>query len=110
LRHFTDVLKWQQCPLNSRIERALLVAELDKMVAKKSAEPSPESIARANRQRSAAEEAARAMADVEQRAIAVRKNMERLRALREASEAEGARTHVAVPAARKKKRKEAFSR
>ena len=78
------------------------------MVAKKSAEPSPESIARANRQRSAAEEAARAMADVEQKAIAVRKNMERLRALREAREAEGVR--VAVPAATKKKRKEAFSR
>ena len=99
------MLKWQQSPLNSSVERALLVAELDKMVAKKSAEPSPESIARANRQRSAAEEAERAMADVEQRAIAVRKNMVRLRALREAREAEEARTHVALPVAAKKKRK-----
>jgi hypothetical protein len=104
------VLKWQQSPLNSSVERALLVAELDKMVAKKSAEPSPESIARANRQRSAAEEAERAMADVEQRAIAVRKNMARLRALREAREAEGARTQVTVPSTTKKKRKGAFSR
>ena len=81
------------------------VAELDKMAGKKSAEPSPESIARANRQRLAAEEGARARADVEQKAIAVRMNMERLRALREAREAEEARTHVALPVAAKKKRK-----
>jgi len=52
------------------------------MAGKKPAEPSPESIARANRQRLAAEEGARAMADVEQQAVAVRRNMERLRALR----------------------------
>ena len=82
----------------------MLVAELDKMVAKKSAEPSPESIARANRQRLAAEEGARALADVEQKAIAVRKNMERLRALREAREAEEVRTRIARPVAAKKKR------
>ena len=65
------------------IERALLIAELDKMdkmAGRRSAELSPESIARANRRRLAAEEGARAMADVEQKAIAVRKNMERLRA------------------------------
>lgn len=80
------------------------------MAAKKSTGPSPESIARANRQRLAAEEGARAMADVQQKAIAVRKNMERLRALREAKEAEGARTHVALPAATKKKRKDVFPR
>jgi hypothetical protein len=65
-----------------------LFSELGKMAGKKSAESSPESIARANRQRLAAEEGARAMADVEQKAIAVRKNMKRLRALREAKEAE----------------------
>jgi hypothetical protein len=88
----------------------LFVAELDKMVAKKSAEPSPESIARANRQRLAAEEGARAMADIQQKAIAVRKNMERLRALREAREAEEVRTRVALSTATKKKRKEASSR
>ena len=88
----------------------MLDAELDKMADKKSAEPSPESIARANRQRLAVEEGARAMADAEQKAVAVRKNMERLRALREAREAEEVRTNVALPAAAKKKRKTAASR
>jgi len=83
----------------------LLVAELDKMAGKKPAEPSPESIARANRQRLAAEEGARAMADVERKAIAVRKNMERLRALREAREAQEVRTRVALPVTAKNKRK-----
>jgi hypothetical protein len=48
----------------------------------------------------AAEEGARAMADVEQKAIAVRKNMARFRALREAKEVEEKKTAVA-----KKKRK-----
>jgi hypothetical protein len=57
------------------------------MAGKKSGDPSPESIARANRQRLAFEEGVRAMADVEREAVAVRKNMERLRALREANEA-----------------------
>jgi hypothetical protein len=42
------------------------------MAGRKSAELSPESIARANRQRLAAEEGARAMADVERKAIVVR--------------------------------------
>jgi hypothetical protein len=64
------------------------------MAGKKSAEPSPESIARANRQRLAMEEGVRAMADIEQRAVAVRKNMERLRALRQAREAEAVKTDV----------------
>jgi hypothetical protein len=80
------------------------------MAGKKSAEPTPESIARANRQRLAAEEGARAMADVEQKAIAVRKNMERLRALREARETEEATAHVALPVNAKKKRKTALPR
>jgi cold shock protein len=69
-----------------------LFSELDKMASKKPVEPSSRSIARANRQRLAIEEGARTMADVEQRAIAVRNNMERLRALREAREAEEATT------------------
>jgi hypothetical protein len=60
------------------------------MTGKKSGDPSPESIARANRQRLAFEEGIRAMADVEREATAVRKNMERLRVLREAKEAEEA--------------------
>ena len=58
------------------------------MVTKKSGDPSPESIARANRQRVAQEEGVRAMADAAQQAVAVRKNMERLRALRQTREAQ----------------------
>jgi len=80
------------------------------MAGKRSAEPSPESIARANRQRLAAEEGMRAMADVEKNAAAVRKNMERLRALRVARQAEEdaeAKTRIAAPVAAKKKRKTA---
>jgi hypothetical protein len=57
------------------------------MVSKKPGVPSPESIARANRQRIAHEEGKKAMADVELQATAVRANMARLRALREAKEA-----------------------
>ena len=60
-------------------------------------EPSPESIARANRQRVAAEEGARAMADVERSAASIRKNMDRLRALRQAKEAEDAAYAAANP-------------
>ena len=45
------------------------------MTSKKLAEPSPESIARANRQRQAQEEGVRAMEDVARQAVAVRKNM-----------------------------------
>ena len=76
------------------------------MAGKKPAEPTPESIARANRQRLAAEEGARALLDFEQKAVAVRKNMERLRALREAKQVEDASNPPAA-AAPKKKRKEA---
>lgn len=103
-RRFTDVLKWQWCPLDPAIERASL-AELKKMADKKSDEPSPESIARASRQRRAAEEGARAMADVEQKAIAVRKNMERLRALRQAKEATQVKTEAVLPPAAKPRKK-----
>jgi len=66
------------------------------MVSRKSAEPSPASAARANRRRLAQEEGVRAMIDVEQRAAAVRKNMERLRALREAKQAEEALARPAL--------------
>jgi len=52
--------------------------------------PSPASLARADRQRLEAEEGARAIAEVERDATAIRKNMERLRVLREAKEAEEA--------------------
>ena len=75
------------------------------MADRKSTEPSAESIARANRQRLAQEEGARAMADVARDAVAVRKNMERLRALRLAREAEHAASpQPAAPPAKKKKR------
>jgi len=57
---------------------------------RKTGDPSPESLARAQRQRLAAEEGAKSMAEFEQKALAVRKNMERLRLLREAKEAEQA--------------------
>jgi hypothetical protein len=84
-----------------------LLQNWKKMGGRKTTEPSPESIARANRQRLAAEEGARAMADAEQKAITVRKNMVRLRALREAREAEDARAQVALPLAANKKRRKA---
>lgn len=80
------------------------------MVSRKSEEPSPASIARANRQRLAREEGVRAMADAEKSAIAVRKNMERLRALREAREALEASAPPIVPDILKKKRKKAVAK
>jgi uncharacterized small protein (DUF1192 family) len=80
------------------------------MAGRKSAEPSPVSVARANRQRLAQEEGVRAMADVEQRAVAIRKNMERLRALREAKEAQEAVAGPALPEVSKKKRRRLLSR
>ncbi len=75
------------------------------MSEKRSANPSPESIARANRQRLAQEEGVRAMADLERQAVETRKNMQRLRALREAREADetSARTVLPQPAKRKRK-------
>jgi hypothetical protein len=57
------------------------------MRAKKPAEPSTEGIARSDRKRLAAEEGARALADVQRQAIEVRKNMVRLREIRKAKEA-----------------------
>ena len=75
------------------------------MAGRKSAEPSAESVARANRQRLAQEEGVRAMADIEQKGVALRKNMERLRALREASEAQAASANPTLPGAATKKRK-----
>jgi hypothetical protein len=80
------------------------------MVNRKSDEPSPVSVARANRQRLAKEEGVRAMADVEKSAVSVRKNMERLRALREAKEAEEASALPAATDIPKKKRKKAVAK
>jgi hypothetical protein len=75
------------------------------MVSRKPGQPSPTSLARAERQREAAEEGARAMADVDRNAVTVRTNMARLRALRQAKEAEDAIAQAALPPAAKKKRK-----
>lgn len=47
----------------------------------------------------------RAMADIEQQAIAIRKNMERLRALREAKEAQEGNVRMASAGGPKKKSK-----
>jgi hypothetical protein len=78
------------------------------MTSRKTSEPSPESVARANRQRLAQEEGLRAMADVAKDAVAIRKNMERLRALRQAREAEQAASPEAAAAdAPDKKKKRA---
>lgn len=52
--------------------------------------PSPAQLARNERMRTAAVEGAKARADIEARDVAVRKNMERLRGLRLAKEAEEA--------------------
>jgi hypothetical protein len=57
------------------------------MASKMPGELSPEGVARANRRRIAAEEGKQAMVDVERDAVAIRANMKRLRALREAEEA-----------------------
>jgi hypothetical protein len=80
------------------------------MSARKSAEPTPESIARSNRQRLAAEEGARAMADVGKQAVDVRKNMARLRELREAKEAADATLQESLPAPTPTKRKKKLPR
>jgi hypothetical protein len=73
---------------------------------RKPAEPSPESTSRANRQRLAREDGTRAMAELEGQADKVRKNMQRLRALREASQAEGlGGSGVVAPPAKKKRKK-----
>jgi len=74
------------------------------MSARRTADPSPEAIARADRQRLAAQEGAQAIADVEQKAADVRKNMARLRELREAREAADAAREASSPSPASKKR------
>ncbi len=69
---------------------------------------SEQQIARAEKQRVARVEGAKAMIDVDKDAIAIRKNMERLRALRLAKEAEDAAN--APPPAPKKKKKAAVKK
>jgi hypothetical protein len=74
------------------------------MVSRKS-EPSPESIARADRQRVAAAEGKQAMAVIERQRIAIRENMVRLRALREAEETRVLQADLAAGTTTKKKKK-----
>ncbi|MCA6124256.1 transcriptional regulator [Bradyrhizobium sp. WSM 1704] len=74
------------------------------MSVKKPAELSPESMARANRKRLAAEEGARAMADFGRQAIEVRKNMARLRELRETKETVAGTRRAPLPVSAPKKR------
>ena len=78
------------------------------MVDKSDTERSPTSIERARKKQLAQEEGTRMMAQFHQEAVAVRKNMERLRALRLAKEAD-AETDVPADAApaKKKSRKKA---
>jgi hypothetical protein len=80
------------------------------MSARNQAEPSPDSIARFNRRRLAAEEGARALADVERQAIDVRKNMARLRELRETKEAADAILRASLPVPSPKKRRSKLAR
>ncbi|CCD88319.1 conserved protein of unknown function [Bradyrhizobium sp. ORS 285] len=78
------------------------------MTTKRALQPSAESIARAERRQLAAEDGAKAMAEWDRRATAVRNNMERLRALRLAKEAQDAATGVdAASTATPKRRKKA---
>ena len=62
----------------------------------KPGDQSPAQLARANRMRLAAEEGARAMEETTKEAIAVRKNMARLRELRLAKEASAVRAQIAA--------------
>jgi hypothetical protein len=77
------------------------------MASRKPSEPSPESIARANRQRIAAEEGKQAMAVIARQSISVRENMVRLRALRQAEETRNQQAQLAAGASTTKKKKPA---
>ena len=73
----------------------------------KPGDQSPAQLARANRMRLTAEEGARAMEEATKEAVAVRKNMARLRELRLAKEASAVRAQIAAgndPNAKTKKR------
>jgi hypothetical protein len=67
-------------------------------------EPSATSVERARKKLIALQEGARTMAEVERDAVAVRKNMERLKALRLAKEAEAASAEPEPTPARAKKK------
>jgi hypothetical protein len=67
--------------------------------------PSPSKLARIERMRIAAEEGAEARAEVQARDVAIRKNMEKLRALRLARDAEEAARPKPAPTAKHRKTK-----
>lgn len=67
-------------------------------------DPSPQQIARAEKQKIATTEGAKAMSEVRAHDVAVRKNMERLRALRLAKEAEDRANGIGVEAPAPKKK------
>jgi hypothetical protein len=75
------------------------------MATKRSEAPSPVGIARAQQQRLAAEERTRVMAEAEQNAVLVRKNMDRLRTLRLAKEAEDALAPPVIAPPKKRSKK-----
>ena len=74
----------------------------------KRSDPSPEQLARLNRQRLAVPERAEIMEEAANKAIAVRENMARLRELRLAKEAQAVRTEISTgnrPAKAKSKKR-----
>lgn len=77
------------------------------MTVSRNGEPSPEQIARENRRRLAREDGARALNDVAETAVAVRKNMAKLRALRLARDAQ---ERLDLPPGARKIRKAAKAR
>ncbi|WP_257167866.1 transcriptional regulator [Bradyrhizobium sp. SRS-191] len=80
------------------------------MATKRAVAPSAESIARAERKQLAAEDGAKAMAEWDRRATAVRSNMERLRALRLAKEAQDATAGGDAASASSAKRRKKVAR
>jgi hypothetical protein len=62
----------------------------------RNSDPSPAQTARENRLRLAKEEGARAMEEAQRQSLAVRKNMDRLRELRLAKEADAIRQQIAT--------------
>jgi hypothetical protein len=62
----------------------------------RNSDPSPAQTARENRLRLAKEEGARAMEEAQRQALAVRKNMDRLRELRLAKEADAIQQEIAT--------------
>jgi hypothetical protein len=71
----------------------------------RNSDPSPAQTARENRLRLAKEEGARAMEEAQKQSLAVRKNMDRLRELRLAKEADAIATGIPLKAKPKTKAK-----